>query len=175
MTTYSTGKRKTSIAKVWLDSALKENIVNEKDVKTYFPVARLEQKVLLPQNILSIILKHREADVVTEDVMRGVASIKGNTIPVSFYEYINSLSSESAKSLMTSISQIRFKIQVLGGGVKGQAEATMYGIAKCLALFKPELQKILKDLGFLTRDSRIVERKKPGLRKARKKEQYSKR
>lgn len=172
---YSTGKRKTSIAKVWLDQKLKETKINERVIGEYFPVANLTQKVALPQTVLSTILKHREADVITEDSMKGIMSVKGNEIPVSFYEYVNSISVEAAKMLASAISAVNFNVQVLGGGIKGQAEAVMYGVAKCLAEFKPEVQKILKDLGFLTRDARVVERKKPGLRKARKKEQYSKR
>lgn len=173
--TYSTGKRKSSIAKVWLNETMKEITINERNLENYFPVASLAQKVMLPQVVLETILKHREAGVLNEESMKGIASIKGNTIPASFYDYINSLSSESVKSILSSLPKAKFNVQVLGGGIKGQAEAIMYGIAKCLAIFKPEVQKILKDLGFLTRDSRVVERKKPGLRKARKKEQYSKR
>jgi small subunit ribosomal protein S9 len=172
---YSTGKRKTSIAKVWLDEKAKTTAVNDKAIETYFPVANLRQKVLLPQSVLVTILKKRQVDAINEDVIVGIASIKGNQIPASFYEYVNSFSSEAVASLIGAISNINFKVQAIGGGIRGQAEAVMYGISKCLAEFKPEVQKILKDLGFLTRDSRIVERKKPGLRKARKKEQYSKR
>jgi small subunit ribosomal protein S9 len=172
---YSTGKRKTSIAKVWLNEKAKANMVNEKDLETYFPVANLRQKVLLPQSTLVAILRKRQIDVINESSIVGIASVKGNQIPVSFYEYVNSLSSDLVVMLIGAISNANFNIQAIGGGIKGQAEAVMYGISKCLAEFKPEVQKILKDLGFLTRDSRIVERKKPGLRKARKKEQYSKR
>ncbi len=62
-----------------------------------------------------------------------------------------------------------------GGGLSGQAYALRHGISRCLDLFEPELHSALKHAGFLTRDSRIVERKKPGLSKARKRFQFSKR
>ena len=64
---------------------------------------------------------------------------------------------------------------VNGGGLTGQAEAIQLGVARLLCKLEPKNRKILKPLGFLTRDSRIKERKKYGLRKARKAPQYSKR
>lgn len=65
--------------------------------------------------------------------------------------------------------------RVHGGGVNAQAEAIRLGISRALIEFNPELRKSLRDNGFLTRDSRIVERKKPGLRKARRAPQWAKR
>ncbi len=67
------------------------------------------------------------------------------------------------------------KINLDGGGIKGQAEAARLGIARALCQIDPELRPILKKNGFLTRDSRVVERKKPGQPGARKKFQFSKR
>ena len=64
---------------------------------------------------------------------------------------------------------------VKGGGLSGQAGAIRHGISKALDAFEPELHKILKQQGFLTRDSRVVERKKYGHRKARRRFQFSKR
>lgn len=64
---------------------------------------------------------------------------------------------------------------VKGGGLTGQSQAIQLGVARLLCKFDPENRKILKPFGFLTRDSRIKERKKYGLRKARKAPQYSKR
>lgn len=64
---------------------------------------------------------------------------------------------------------------VCGGGLSGQAGALRHGISKCLNLFEPELHTVLKKAGFLTRDSRVVERKKYGKAKARKSYQFSKR
>ena len=64
---------------------------------------------------------------------------------------------------------------VKGGGLSGQAGAVRHGISKALTLFEPELRKPLKAEGFLTRDSRVVERKKYGRKKARRSFQFSKR
>jgi small subunit ribosomal protein S9 len=62
-----------------------------------------------------------------------------------------------------------------GGGLSGQASAVRHGISKALSIYEPELRSILRHNGFLTRDSRVVERKKYGRPKARKRFQYSKR
>ena len=64
---------------------------------------------------------------------------------------------------------------VSGGGLSGQAGALRHGISKALTLFEPDLRPALKKGGFLTRDSRVVERKKYGRRKARRSFQFSKR
>ena len=66
-------------------------------------------------------------------------------------------------------------ISVSGGGLSGQAGAVRHGISKALTLLDPNLRPILKTEGLLTRDSRIVERKKYGRRKARRRFQFSKR
>jgi small subunit ribosomal protein S9 len=64
---------------------------------------------------------------------------------------------------------------VVGGGLSGQAGAVRHGISKALTYFEPGLRSVLKQFGFLTRDSRVVERKKFGKRKARRSCQFSKR
>ena len=64
---------------------------------------------------------------------------------------------------------------VKGGGLSGQAGAVKHGISKALQLYEPSLRRALKSAGFLTRDSRVVERKKYGKRKARRSFQFSKR
>ena len=64
---------------------------------------------------------------------------------------------------------------VAGGGLSGQAGAIRHGISKALTYYDPELRGTLKSAGFLTRDSRVVERKKYGQAKARKRFQFSKR
>ena len=66
-------------------------------------------------------------------------------------------------------------VNAKGGGLTGQAEATQLGIARALVVFNEELRKPLRDAGFLTRDPRMVERKKYGQPKARKRFQFSKR
>jgi small subunit ribosomal protein S9 len=64
---------------------------------------------------------------------------------------------------------------VVGGGLSGQAGAVRHGISKALTYFEPDLRSVLKKGGFLTRDSRVVERKKYGRMKARRSFQFSKR
>ncbi len=71
--------------------------------------------------------------------------------------------------------KFRMTVLVRGGGVTGQVEATRLGISRALVVFNNELKKTLKDLGFMTRDAREVERKKPGLKGARKAPQWAKR
>ena len=66
-------------------------------------------------------------------------------------------------------------VKTNGGGIMGQAEAARLGVARALVVFDENLKKTLKDLGYLTRDARIVERKKPGRRKARRSPQWAKR
>jgi len=67
------------------------------------------------------------------------------------------------------------KVNLVGGGIKGQAEATRLAIARALVKINEENKSALRAEGFLTRDSRVVERKKPGQPKARKRFQFSKR
>jgi len=73
------------------------------------------------------------------------------------------------------VTQYDIRVTVAGGGLSGQAGAVRHGISKALTYFEPELRGILKKGGFLTRDSRTVERKKYGRMKARRSFQFSKR
>ncbi|MGQ9682116.1 MAG: 30S ribosomal protein S9 [Anaerolineae bacterium] len=66
-------------------------------------------------------------------------------------------------------------VRVVGGGVTGQSEAVRHGIARALLEADPELRPVLRKAGYLTRDPRVKERKKPGLKRARKAPQYTKR
>jgi len=66
-------------------------------------------------------------------------------------------------------------VKVAGGGISGQAGAVRHGIARALTIADPDLRSILRRGGFLTRDPRAKERKKPGLKRARKAPQYTKR
>jgi len=67
------------------------------------------------------------------------------------------------------------KVTVKGGGISGQAGAIRHGITRALIAYDESLRPVLRRAGFVTRDARMVERKKPGLHKARKRPQYSKR
>ncbi|MCJ7668388.1 MAG: 30S ribosomal protein S9 [Anaerolineae bacterium] len=71
--------------------------------------------------------------------------------------------------------KFRITVRVRGGGISGQAEAIRHGIARALLVADPELRPTLRKGGFLTRDSRVKERKTPGLKRARKAPQYTKR
>jgi small subunit ribosomal protein S9 len=77
--------------------------------------------------------------------------------------------------LVSKIKDFDFSIIVKGGGTLGQLDAVRHGIARALVKYDPEFKTILKTSGYITRDPRQKERKKPGLKKARKSPQWSKR
>ncbi|MBY0378812.1 MAG: 30S ribosomal protein S9 [Burkholderiales bacterium] len=77
--------------------------------------------------------------------------------------------------LTQHLATFDIKVNVNGGGESGQAGAVKHGLTRALIDFNPDLKSILSNAGFVTRDARIVERKKCGLRKARRRKQFSKR
>ena len=77
--------------------------------------------------------------------------------------------------LTKQLESMNIKATTLGGGYSAQADALKHGITKALVEFEPTFRAILKPMGLLTRDSRVVERKKPGKKKARRSPQFSKR
>ncbi len=83
-----------------------------------------------------------------------------------------------AKAPLETINRLKefdFSVKVAGGGMHGQAEAMRHGVARALLVFDKDLRTILKPEGFLKRDARRKERKKPGLKRARRAPQWSKR
>ena len=100
-----------------------------------------------------------------------------NGKPLKEYFPTLELQKTASASLEKMKCQDKFKISVIvrGGGISGQAEAIRHGIARALVLFNPDFRKRLKKAGFLRRDSRMRERKKFGLRRARRAKQWSKR
>ncbi len=84
---------------------------------------------------------------------------------------------EAKDPLVTTdtLDKIEVRATVAGGGPHGQAGALRLGLARALCQYNPNLRPVLKKAGYLTRDPRIVERKKPGLKKARRRPQFSKR
>ncbi len=82
---------------------------------------------------------------------------------------------EQPLNLVGLSEKVDIKVNVSGGGLSGQAGAIRHGVSRALVKYDEELKSELKKNGFLTRDSRMVERKKPGRPKARKKFQFSKR
>ena len=82
---------------------------------------------------------------------------------------------EQPLALTETLSKYAVKVNVVGGGNAGQAGAIRHGVARALVLADDSLKAVLREAGFLTRDSRMVERKKYGKKKARRSPQFSKR
>ena len=124
---YATGRRKTSIAKVWIKKGSGKIYVNGKLFNEYFSNDNHKMQITRPFEIIN---QPTEYDV---------------------------------------------RCSVKGGGPTGQAGAMVHGISKALVMFNDNLKSILKTEKLITRDSRAVERKKPGRKKARRSFQFSKR
>lgn len=125
--TYATGKRKDSVARVYLFPGKGNITVNDVAMVEYFRRPVLQMIIAQPFNVTK---RDGAYDV---------------------------------------------RVMVMGGGLSGQAGAVKHGISKALEKAEPELRAALKAAGFLTRDSRVVERKHYGVRKARRSTQFSKR
>ncbi|MFH1822092.1 MAG: 30S ribosomal protein S9 [Patescibacteria group bacterium] len=107
---------------------------------------------------------------------QGKGNIVINNLKVNkYFDVFDAIIMGQPLKLAGQLRDLDFSIVVKGGGKRGQAEAARHGIARALVLFDEELKKPLKAKGWLTRDSRKKERKKPGLKKARKAPQWSKR
>ena len=105
----------------------------------------------------------------------GNLSINGKAIKDYFSRPVLNMLVHQPLELTNKKMNVDTVITVSGGGLSGQAGAIRHGISKALSLLDPNLRSILKSEGLLTRDSRIVERKKYGRRKARRRYQFSKR
>jgi small subunit ribosomal protein S9 len=108
---------------------------------------------------------------------RGAGRIVVNGKPVETYFARPTLRMMVQQPLIASnrMSEVDVECTVSGGGLSGQAGAVRHGISRALTWFEPELRPVLKKGGFMTRDSRVVERKKYGRAKARRSFQFSKR
>ena len=124
---YATGKRKNSIARVWIKRGSGSITINGKALDMYFARPVLQMIVNQPLNVID---------------------------------------GEGGYEIMATVK---------GGGLSGHAGAIRHGISKALSLYDVSLRPALKKVGFITRDSRVVERKKAGLAKARRSYQFSKR
>ena len=124
---YATGRRKTSIAKIWLKKGSGKIYVNGKNFEDYFNRENHKMQILKPFEVIN---KSSDYDV---------------------------------------------RCHVVGGGHTGQAGAMVHGISKALLLFDADLKSTLRKEKLTTRDSRSVERKKPGRAKSRRSYQFSKR
>ena len=106
---------------------------------------------------------------------RGLATVNGRPLDQYFARPVLRMILSQPLVVVNRITQYDLTVTVAGGGLSGQAGAVRHGLAKALTYFEPELRPALKKEGFLTRDSRVVERKKYGHRKARASFQFSKR
>ena len=125
--TNTSGRRKTSVARIYMQAGQGNITVNDRDMKSYFSNELLENVVNQPLAILE------------------------------------------------QVGQYDIKVNVRGGGISAQAEAIRLAITKALVSDNEETRPALKKEGFMTRDPRMVERKKFGKRKARRSFQFSKR
>lgn len=105
----------------------------------------------------------------------GKITINGRTVADYFPRATSQMIIQQPFGLTNNIDKFDIKVNVLGGGSSAQAQATKHGISKALITYDETLRPALKKAGFLTRDSREVERKKYGKSGARKRYQYSKR
>lgn len=126
-TCHAVGKRKTSIARIWVKPGKGLITINKKPMEEY--ITREVDKILIRQPLV----------------------------------------------LTDTLSRYDIQISVRGGGISGQAGAIRHGLSRALVDLQPDLRPVLKKAALLTRDSRIRERKKYGLRGARARFQYSKR
>ena len=105
----------------------------------------------------------------------GKISVNGRAFDVYFARPVLRMIVQQPLGIVSRANQYDLTITVAGGGLSGQAGAVRHGLSKALTYFEPELRAPLKREGFLTRDSRVVERKKYGHKKARRSFQFSKR
>ncbi|CAN5164449.1 30S ribosomal protein S9 [soil metagenome] len=122
-------------------------------------------------------LGRRKAAIARIIISKGTGAIVVNGKDYKEYFSVNHLRTkvEQPLNLLGLASEFDVRVNVKGGGVMGQADAVKLGIARALVDFNPDYKPKLKAEHLMTRDSREVERKKPGLRKARKRSQFSKR
>jgi small subunit ribosomal protein S9 len=105
----------------------------------------------------------------------GKVTVNGRDLTVYFARPVLRMIIQQPLTVAKRTGQYDLVVTVVGGGLSGQAGAVRHGLAKALTHYEPELRSALKREGFLTRDSRVVERKKYGKRKARRSFQFSKR
>lgn len=105
----------------------------------------------------------------------GAFTVNDRPLEQFFSRLRSQIIARQALQITQSESIFDLKVTVRGGGESGQAEAVRHGIARALVVHNPDLKAALRAAGLITRDPRAVERKKVGLRKARRSRQYSKR
>jgi len=137
---------------------------------------KVDEKVKFSGKYIKAIGRRKTAAAQIRIYKNGKGGIVVNNKPISKYFHENKASLALQPLKLTShLRDLDLSILVKGGGSNAQAEAVRHGISRCLILIDEELKPSLKAKGWLTRDSRKVERKKPGLKKARRAPQWSKR
>lgn len=106
---------------------------------------------------------------------KGVVTVNGKPLIEYFARPVLQMMLMQPFAIADRLNQYDIKCTVKGGGLSGQAGAVRHGLSRALVAYEPELRSILKKNGLLTRDARVVERKKYGHRKARRSFQFSKR
>ena len=106
---------------------------------------------------------------------KGPITVNGRALDVYFARPVLRMILQQPFGIASRVGQYDVVVTVAGGGLSGQAGAVRHGLSKALTYFEPDLRGVLKKAGFLTRDSRTVERKKYGRKKARRSFQFSKR
>lgn len=118
----------------------------------------------------------RKTSIARVRLYEGKGAITVNEKPMEEYFFGTLVGNLKAPlKLANTLKRFDITVKVIGGGISSQSEAVRHGISKALIVFDPALRTPLKRAGFLTRDSRVKERKKPGLRRARRAPQWSKR
>jgi small subunit ribosomal protein S9 len=105
----------------------------------------------------------------------GKVTVNGKALDIYFARPVLRMLVQQPAMAANRLTEVDIDCTVAGGGLSGQAGAVRHGIARALTYFEPDLRPVLKKGGFLTRDSRTVERKKYGRAKARRSFQFSKR
>ncbi len=105
----------------------------------------------------------------------GTIEVNGRAAHIYFLRQTQQMLLKQPLVAADRLSRYDVRVRVRGGGLSGQAGALRHGLARALTCYEPALRPLLKSAGFLTRDSRVVERKKFGRRKARRSFQFSKR
>ncbi|MGB0885426.1 MAG: 30S ribosomal protein S9 [Chitinophagales bacterium] len=125
----------------------------------------------------NVAVGRRKASIARAFISKGKGKITINGKDYKDYFSVDFLQNKvmEASKFTETEGQFDFNVNVNGGGIKGQAEAIRMAMSRALLLVDEEYRTQLKPHGVLTRDARVVERKKPGYKKARKKEQFSKR
>lgn len=134
------------------------------------------EKVVFKGEYIKAIGRRKTAVAQVRVYKKGKGDIVVNNLPINKYFHENKAAlAVNPLKLTGKLKDFDLSVLVKGGGVNAQAEAVRHGISRVLVLIDEELKPVLKVKGWLTRDSRKVERKKPGLKKARKSPQWSKR